>query len=78
MKPGSILKPPVLEVFVDYGLVGFAVEFPVALTESERKRIDVGSTLLIIGDGVDDRIAEVVSIEEDPWVLVRLSHPHER
>lgn len=69
---------PVLEVFVDYALVGYSTVFPVALSPVERAQVAVGSVLLVTGDGVDDRFGEIIDMSEEPWVIVRLSRPHDR
>lgn len=63
-----------IELFCDYSLVGLATEFPLIVTPDEHARLSVGSFVVVLGDSVPDRLAEVFRIEKST-VFVRVI-PH--
>jgi hypothetical protein len=77
-KPLSSVSGPCLEVFVDYALVGYAMEFGVCVSQQESALIGEGSIIKVVGDAVDDRFATVIEFLDDGWVIVRLHRSHRR
>ena len=61
-----------LEVFVDYGMVGNAREFPIDLGRSEAAGLCVGSRFIVTGDSVPTYVAEVAELLDDEWAVIRL------
>ena len=61
-----------LEVFVDYGMVGNASEFPIDLGRSEAAGLRVGSRFIVTGDSVPTFVAEVAELLDDGWAVIRL------
>jgi hypothetical protein len=64
--------PNFVEVFVDYGLVGNAREFPVDLGRSDAAGLRIGNRFVVTGDSVPTYIAEIVELLDDGWAVVRL------
>jgi hypothetical protein len=64
--------PKFVEVFVDYGLVGNAREFPVDLGRSDAAGLQIGNRFVATGDSVPTCIAEIVELLDDGWAVVRL------
>ncbi len=60
------------DVFVDYGLVGNASEFPLDLSGRNKPIPCVGLRFLAVGDGVPTYGASVTELLGDGWVMVRL------
>ena len=61
-----------LEIFVDYGMVGNASEFPIDLGRSEAAGLRVGSRFIVTGDSVPTFVAEVAELLDDGWAIIRL------
>ncbi len=78
MEQTSVTCEPVLEVPVDYSLVGYALEFSVCLSDRELATLQVGSVVTAVGDGVEDRTATVTGFLDDGWVSLRLHSGHRR
>jgi hypothetical protein len=72
----AIVCEPMLEVPVDYSLIGFALEFSVCLSDREMDALRVGSVIKVVGDGVEDKSASVTGFLADGWVSVRLHSGH--
>lgn len=53
------------ELFVDYNHIGHRCQFRTRLFRSEREALQVGDTVLVVGDAVEPREAGVVSLGRD-------------
>jgi hypothetical protein len=72
----TIVCEPLLEVPVDYSLIGFALEFSVCLSDRELEALRLGSVIKVVGDGVEDRFASVTEFLAEGWVSIRLTSGH--
>jgi hypothetical protein len=50
---------------VDYSIWGFATQITVGLVGSQRDRVREGDSVIAIGDGVQERVAKVLSLSDD-------------
>ena len=53
------------QLLVDYSLIGHGRTFVLTLLAAERDRLEIGSRVQILGDGVPPRIAEVTAVSPD-------------
>ena len=53
------------EIFVDFNHVGHACRFRTRLFRSEREGLAVGEVVLVVGDSVEPRRAEVLELADD-------------
>ena len=60
---------PMKRLLVDYSLIGHGREFELTLLDRERKGLEVGSRIEVVGDGVPPRIAVVTTVSPDSNVF---------